>query len=190
MRYTVEDSLRNFQFWSGGKDRADKCSSSELDEIESFLEEIEPEDGWTDTAINDMFWFDFDTLAQHLGYKDEEDFDLQHDPNYVDDDELEEYIDKWFPKLVAKFAGNCEVLYNLIEALGLDGEDDCPTDKDGSQAMADFIIQHLENDGIDVMLWLFDDDNGHDYDTNIPTKKQLRKEAMAEKENNNQTEQK
>lgn len=46
MKYTVEESLRNFNFWSGGKERADMCSSSELDCIEEFLEEIEPEDGW------------------------------------------------------------------------------------------------------------------------------------------------
>lgn len=84
MKYTVEESLRNFKFWSGGKDRADNCSPEELDSIEEFLEEIEPSEGWTDGAINDMFWFDFDTLAQHLGYKDEEDFDRQHDPDYLD----------------------------------------------------------------------------------------------------------
>ena len=96
MKYTVEESLHNFQFWSGGKDRADKCSIEELDSIEEFLEEIAPEDGWTDSGINDMFWFEFDTLAQHLGYKNEEDFDLQHDPNYLDDDDLEEFVEEWF----------------------------------------------------------------------------------------------
>ena len=29
MKYTVEESLRNFKFWSGGKDRADNCSPEE-----------------------------------------------------------------------------------------------------------------------------------------------------------------
>ena len=111
MKYTVKESLSNFKFWSGGKDRADKCSIQELDSIEEFLEEIEPEDGWTDTAINNMFWFEFDTLAQHLGYNNEEDFDLQHDPNYLDDDQLEEFVEEWF----------ADFLQGVKEKKGTDG---------------------------------------------------------------------
>lgn len=28
----------------------------------------------TETQINDLFWFEFDTICQWLGYKDEDDF--------------------------------------------------------------------------------------------------------------------
>lgn len=97
-----EIALRDFKFWSGGADRACNCSNEELDAIEQFLEEIEPEDGWTDGDVNNMFWFEFDTLAQHLGYEDEEDFDRKHDPNYIDDDELKGMIDEWFQKFLDK----------------------------------------------------------------------------------------
>ena len=72
MKYHVEDSLSNFNFWSGGKDNADLLSSEQLDTVEQMLEDIEPEDGWSDTAINDMFWFDFNTICDWLGYKDGE----------------------------------------------------------------------------------------------------------------------
>lgn len=122
MKYTVEESLSNFKFWSGGKDRADKCSIQELDSIEEFLEEIEPEDGWTDTAINDMFWFEFDTLAQHLGYNNEEDFDLQHDPNYLDDDQLEEFVEEWFADFLQGVKEKKELTVSFISmkiALGV-----------------------------------------------------------------------
>lgn len=71
-----EISLRNFEFWSGGADRAKNCTVEELDELELFFEESEVT--WTDTEINDMFWFEFDILAQFLGYEDEEDFDRKH----------------------------------------------------------------------------------------------------------------
>lgn len=102
MKYTIEDSLRNFNFWSGGKDRADNCSAEELDTLQQFFEETEPEEGWTDTDINDMFWFEFDTLAQYLGYKDEADFDRKHEDGYIDDDELKGEIDAWFQKFLDK----------------------------------------------------------------------------------------
>lgn len=72
MKYYVEDSLRNFQFWSGGKDRAEMLTDEQFDTVEQMMEEIEPADGWSDTAINDFFWFDFDTIAQWLGYANEE----------------------------------------------------------------------------------------------------------------------
>jgi hypothetical protein len=71
MKYFVEESLSNFNFWSGGKDRAELLTDEQFDTVEQMMEEIEPAEGWTDTAINDFFWFDFDTIAQWLGYADE-----------------------------------------------------------------------------------------------------------------------
>lgn len=190
MKYTVEENLRNFNFWSGGKDRADMCSSSELDSIEEFLEEIEPEDGWTDTGINDMFWFEFDTLAQHLGYKDEEDFEMQHDTNYVDDDELEEYADKWFREFVKKNHSDYELLGCIAVQFGVDQDDEEWALYEEEDSVADYVIRCYEENEFCLMEYLFDeDDSGHEYvDDRIPTTKQLRQWAMAEKESKNQTE--
>lgn len=39
------------------------------------MESAAPESGWTDDDINNFFWFDFDTIADWLGYKDGEHFD-------------------------------------------------------------------------------------------------------------------
>lgn len=75
MKMATEKSLRDFQFWSGAKDRAEKLSGSQLDEIEEQLEELYPE-GMDETQINDLFWFDFDTVAEWLGYENEEMFDF------------------------------------------------------------------------------------------------------------------
>lgn len=38
-----------------------------------MIEDLYP-DGIDATQINDIFWFDFDWIAQMLGYEDEEDF--------------------------------------------------------------------------------------------------------------------
>ena len=61
MKLYKEESLSGFEFWSGAKDRAEKLTSSELDQIESILEEIYPE-GMSETELNDLFWFDFETV--------------------------------------------------------------------------------------------------------------------------------
>ena len=115
MTIRKEIALRDFEFWSGGADRAYNCSDEELDTLEQFFEETEPEDGWTDTDINDMFWFEFDTLAQYLGYKDEEDFDRKRDPNYIDDDDLVDYCDEWFHEIIDDLkAQGDEKSYNLL----------------------------------------------------------------------------
>ena len=191
MKYTVEESLRNFKFWSGGKDRADNCSPKELDSIEEFLEEIEPSEGWTDGAINDMFWFGFDTLAQHLGYKDEEDFDRQHDPDYLDDDQLEEYIKDWFINFIQKVKadeGYNGIIYLYENCFDGDYRDFVDTDKEAEEIteaydypewLGERCYNHLFSvEAPELMEVLFEDDNGHENLENFPTKEQFRDEMM------------
>ena len=70
MRIVTEESLRNFQFWSGAKAFANKLSLDELDEIESILES----DGsdYTETQINDLFWFEPEAFCEWLNIDYEE----------------------------------------------------------------------------------------------------------------------
>lgn len=67
-----EIELKSFEFWSGAKDIANLIEDDEFDIIEELLEDLYP-DGITDTQVNDFFWFEGDTIAQALGYVDEED---------------------------------------------------------------------------------------------------------------------
>ena len=67
MRIIKEESLTNFEFWSGAKDTVKYLTNSEIDTIENMLEELNPE-GMTETEINDFFWFEEDTIAEWLGY--------------------------------------------------------------------------------------------------------------------------
>lgn len=75
MKYYVEESLRNFNFWSGAADTANALTLEQIDQIESMLEDCEPGDGWSDTEINDFFWFERDTIAEWLGFRDWEDLE-------------------------------------------------------------------------------------------------------------------
>lgn len=91
MKYYVEDSLSNFKFWSGAEERASLLNKEQFDYVEQELEEMESADGWSDTAINDIFWFEFDTICDWLGYKDEE--HLREDISNDDIQEAEDWAD-------------------------------------------------------------------------------------------------
>ena len=70
MKIYTEKSLNDFEFWSGAKDTVKYLTESELDTIESMLEDCAPEESYSDTDINDFFWFEDDTIAEWLGYDD------------------------------------------------------------------------------------------------------------------------
>lgn len=64
MKITTDLDLANFNFWSGAKDHS--FDYSELKEIENILEDLYP-DGMTETQVNDIFWFDDETLCEWIG---------------------------------------------------------------------------------------------------------------------------
>ena len=72
MKITTEQSIANFGFWSGAKSNAAELTFSQMNELESILEDLYP-DGITETELNDLFWFDFETVKGWLGITDDED---------------------------------------------------------------------------------------------------------------------
>lgn len=84
MRIYTEQSLKDFEFWSGARDRAKYLTDDQFDTIEAILEDAYP-DGMTDTEINDFFWFEEDTIADWLGYNSFE--ELMEESDSEDDDE-------------------------------------------------------------------------------------------------------
>lgn len=85
MKITSEKSLREFDFWSGAVDTVKYLTFEELDEIENILEELYP-DGLDETAINDLFWFEDDTIAEWLGYNDFEEIMHREDEDEDEDE--------------------------------------------------------------------------------------------------------
>ena len=67
MKILSETKLCHFEFWAGAIDRVKHLSEEQLDTIEEILSEIYP-DGIDETTLNDLFWFDEDTIAEWLGY--------------------------------------------------------------------------------------------------------------------------
>ena len=88
MKIYSEISLENFEFWSGAKDTAAALSHSDFDTIETILEDLYP-DGVDETTINDIFWFEEDTIAEWLGFRDWADFCGEYDDEEEEEEEEE-----------------------------------------------------------------------------------------------------
>ena len=73
MQYIKDESLTNFEFWSGAKDRAKLLTYSELEELDDLLQDFFT-DTPTETQINDLFWFDFGSVCELIGTTEEEVF--------------------------------------------------------------------------------------------------------------------
>ncbi len=72
MKIITEQSLKDFQFWSGAKNRAAMLTDEQFERLEPILEDLYP-DGMDETNLNDLMWFDFDIVKEWLGIKTEED---------------------------------------------------------------------------------------------------------------------
>jgi hypothetical protein len=134
MKYTVDKDLRNFDFWSGAVDNAKELTTEELDQLDGILPEYFGEEV-TDTDINDMFWFEFETIVHALGYayingkivRDEDDI-----PEDLAKDKLKENLDGFF-----KY--DDESLEKLYQACLEDG-DVFKVDADNDDIEVDFTL--------------------------------------------------
>ena len=71
MKIISETSLDRFEAWSGGRDTLDVLIEKDLcDQLEAMLENDIFPDGCTDTELNDLLWFERDTIAEWLGFSD------------------------------------------------------------------------------------------------------------------------
>lgn len=76
------------RFWSGAKDRVKDLTEDQFETIIEILEEEYP-DGMDMTELNDFFWFEDDTYAEWLGFKDADALwrgdNVNRDELYVDE---------------------------------------------------------------------------------------------------------
>lgn len=71
MTITYELDLRNFKAWSGAKDTLERVINEEkCDLLEQILEYTYPE-GMTETELNDLLWFEPETVYEWLGIRSE-----------------------------------------------------------------------------------------------------------------------
>lgn len=66
MKLYSDTSINRFEFWAGAKDNKNRFSYDEMEQIEAILEDCYPE-GIDETQLNDIFWFEPETLCEWLG---------------------------------------------------------------------------------------------------------------------------
>ena len=72
MTITYELDLNSFQAWSGAKDTLDRIQrEGKCSLFEQILEDTYP-DGMTETELNDLLWFDSESVYEWLGIRSEE----------------------------------------------------------------------------------------------------------------------
>ena len=70
MKYYVEENFSDFEPWSGAVSTWHRImAEGKADEADRYIERIEPADGWTKTAINDLLRFDSDSVYKALGMR-------------------------------------------------------------------------------------------------------------------------
>ena len=107
MEYYVETSLENFEAWSGGRDTLDTLIEKGLcDTVEAFLEEVLGED-ISDTAINDVLWFERDTIADWCGFSSWEALENGEEEEEEETEEEEEAEDNNFSRWCANQSRDC-----------------------------------------------------------------------------------
>lgn len=65
MKITKELNLTDFNFWGGAKNH--DFTYNELKEIEYILEDLYFDNLPTETDINDLFWFEEESICEWLG---------------------------------------------------------------------------------------------------------------------------
>lgn len=71
----VISSLSEFKPWSGAEATWDKIMNADkFDELDAYIEEMYP-DGIDETDLNDLLWFDGDSVLEALGISEEEETD-------------------------------------------------------------------------------------------------------------------
>ena len=72
MTITYELDLNRFEAWSGAKETLEKIQrEGKCSLLEQILDDIYP-DGMTETELNDLLWFESETIYEWLGIRSEE----------------------------------------------------------------------------------------------------------------------
>ena len=72
MTITYDLDLNSFNAWSGAVDTLDRIQrEGKCAELENILEDLYP-DGMTETELNDLLWFDSESVYEWLGTRSEE----------------------------------------------------------------------------------------------------------------------
>ena len=90
MQITYELDLASFEVWSGARDTLDRIIDEGMcEQLEFILEDLYP-DGMTEGELNDLLWFEPETVFEWLGISDEDEEDEEDEDEWDEDEDEEE----------------------------------------------------------------------------------------------------
>lgn len=129
MKISYDLDLDTFEAWSGAVDTLDRIrEEGKTDELEAVLEELYP-DGMDETALNDLLWFESETVFGWLGMKTDEEPEVAE----AEAEEVRELIAQ--AKKAATFNEFCECF---------EGCEHCLFETDKSGLACDELWEQLE----------------------------------------------
>ena len=132
MTITYELDLANFEAWSGAVDTLERIKREDkISQLESILEDLYP-DGMTETQLNDLLWFDSDTVYGWLGIRTESEI---RDEITDKEEELDELMSEYREAVEELSDEEKEEVYN----------DDYKDDVESLQAEIEELKEELEN---------------------------------------------
>lgn len=109
MTIYTEMSLEDFEAWSGAVDTLNRIiNEGKCEVLENILEDLYPE-GMTDTELNDLLWFEEETVYEWLGIRSEEKIREELEEVKAELDELMEEFEDLLAEEIDEINGNREI---------------------------------------------------------------------------------
>lgn len=139
----IISTLDEYTPWSGAKDTYETIvDAGKIDDLDAYLEDSYPE-GLTVTELNDLLWFDGDSVLRDLGIYTEEAIDIAiqevveeaQDERFEDTDDLKSFLEINLEKRV----------HAIVDVDVYDGEVEITIeDTSRSFALTDFTVEEIE----------------------------------------------
>jgi len=124
MKVYSEISLRDFKPWSGAMSTYNRIEmEGKLDDLEFILEDLYP-DGVDETTINDLLWFDEDTVYEWLGIRSEQQIRDELRDKYDELEDLESDLEFGYNQIGETFSDPDAMLDARIELYNRDYKED------------------------------------------------------------------
>ena len=135
MRIYTELDLNTFEAWSGAVNTLDRIREEDKTrDLEAILEDLYP-DGMSETTLNDLLWFESDTVFEWLGIKTDEELEAEE----TAEAEVRELIAK--AKKADTFEGFCKCVGSSCAH--------CPFDFDNSGLACDELWEQMKSESDD-----------------------------------------
>jgi len=109
MKITYELDLETFEAWSGAVDTLDRVrNAGKCAQLEAVLEDLYP-DGMTETGLNDLLWFEPESVYEWVGIRSEKVIRAELEEKQYELEELKESYEEEVEEQIDEINSNREL---------------------------------------------------------------------------------